>query len=221
MRTVSDVPQIFEFSGVETVVFRSVARYVLVLHPASPGCTKTPRPSLRSGSWPLAGSHPTISYINHGISFYMNNKVNSPDTNAGKTKRKKLPPEAVRSCTVTTKMTAAEREKIHAIAAKCNLTPSDYMRQRALGYEPPSALTAEESALLHNLDGCRVDILNFANALAGMKQDKRIILFQKVSFMLDWYRQVVPITNAVTEFLNSVINGGRLSPRTRKTITKA
>mgnify|MGYP002550706230 FL=1 len=150
----------------------------------------------------------------------MTNTDNSPDNNAGKTKRKKLPPEAVRSCTITTKMTAGEREKIHATAAKCNLTPSDYIRQRALGYEPPSALTAEESALLHNLDGCRVDILNFANALAGMKQDKRIILFQKVSFMLDWYRQVVPITNAVTEFLNSVINGGRFSPRTRKSITK-
>lgn len=149
----------------------------------------------------------------------MTNTDNSPGTNAGKTKRKKLPPEAVRSCTVTTKMTAAEREKIHATAARCNLTPSDYMRQRALGYEPPAALTSEESALLHNLDGCRVDILNFANALAGMKKEERIRLFQKVSFMLDWYRQVVPITNAVTEFLNSVINGGRLSPRTRKTIT--
>ena len=109
----------------------------------------------------------------------MNHKDNSPDNNAGKTRRKKLPPEALRSCTVTTKMTAAEREKIHDIAAGCNLTPSDYMRQRALGYEPPSALTAEESALLHNLDGCRVDILNFANALAGMKHDARIILFKR------------------------------------------
>ncbi len=38
--------------------------------------------------------------------------------------------------------------------------------------------------------------------------------------MLDWYRLVVPITNAVTEFLNSVINGGRLSPRTRKPLSK-
>lgn len=150
----------------------------------------------------------------------MTNTYNSPGNKTGKTKRKKLPPEAVRSCTITTKMTAGEREKIHATASKCNLTQSDYMRQRALGYEPPSALTIEESALLHNLDGCRVDILNFANALAGMKQDKRIMLFQKVSFMLDWYRQVVPITNAVTEFLNSVINGGRFSPRTRKNITK-
>lgn len=159
-------------------------------------------------------------YKSRKIRLYMNNTDNSPGDNAEKTNRKKLPPEAVRSCTVTTKVTAAEREKIHDIAAGCNLTPSDYMRQRALGYEPPAALTSEESALLRNLDGCRVDILNFANALAGMKQDKRIILFQKVSFMLDWYRQVVPITNAVTEFLNSVINGGRLSPRTRKTITK-
>ena len=103
-------------------------------------------------------------YKSRKIRLYMNNTDNSPGDNAEKTNRKKLPPEAVRSCTVTTKVTAAEREKIHDIAAGCNLTPSDYMRQRALGYEPPAALTSEESALLRNLDGCRVDILNFANA---------------------------------------------------------
>lgn len=136
------------------------------------------------------------------------------------TGRKKLPPEAVRSCTVTTKITAVERKKIHDMAARCGLTPSEYIRHRALGYEPPSALTAQESALLHNLDGCRVDILNFANALAGMKNEERLRLFQKVSFMLEWYRQVVPVTNAVTEFINSVINGGRISGHTRKTITE-
>ncbi|WP_289287874.1 hypothetical protein [uncultured Duncaniella sp.] len=42
----------------------------------------------------------------------MKHKDNRPDNNAGKTKRKKLPPEALRSCTVTTKMTAAEVEKL-------------------------------------------------------------------------------------------------------------
>lgn len=135
------------------------------------------------------------------------------------TRRKKLPPEAVRSCTITTKITTGERKKIHDLATRCSLTPSDYMRHRALGYEPPSALSAEETALLRNLDGCRVDILNFANALAGMKNEERIRLFQKVSFMLEWYRQVVPVTNAVTEFINSVVSGGRISGRTRKSIT--
>ena len=69
------------------------------------------------------------------------------------TRRKKLPPEAVRSCTITTKITACERKKILDLAARCSLTPSDYMRHRAMGYEPPSALTAEETALLRNLDG--------------------------------------------------------------------
>ena len=144
----------------------------------------------------------------------MNHTDNSPDKNAGKTKRNKLAPEAVRSCTVTTKMTAPERQKIRDTAAGCGMTMSDYMRHRALGYEPPSALTAGESALLRNLDGCRVDILNFANALAGMGHDERIRLFQKVSFMLDWYRQVVPITNAVTEFINVVTSSGRIRIRT-------
>ena len=134
--------------------------------------------------------------------------------------RKKLPPEELRTCTITTKITAAERQHIIGNAGKCGLTPSEYIRQRAIGYEPPSALTAEETALLHNLDNCRVDIVNYANALAGMTHDQRMAMFQKVPFMLQWYKEIIPITNAVNDFINSVINGGRIQRRTITNLKK-
>lgn len=134
--------------------------------------------------------------------------------------RKKLPPEELRTCTITTKITVAERQHIIGNAGKCGLTPSEYIRQRAIGYEPPSALTAEETALLHNLDNCRVDIVNYANALAGMNHDQRMAMFQKVPFMLQWYKEIIPITNAVNDFINSVINGGRIQRRTITNLKK-
>lgn len=134
--------------------------------------------------------------------------------------RKKLSPEELRTRTVTTKMTEEERRRIYDTARKCRLTPSEYMRQRAIGYEPPSALTAEEAGLLHNLDKCRVDIVNYANALAGMKREQRMAMFNRVPFMLQWYKEIIPLTNTVNEFVNSVINGGRIRKRTITNLRK-
>ncbi len=134
--------------------------------------------------------------------------------------RKKLPSGELRTATITTKITAAERIHIQETARKCGLPPSEYMRQRAIGYEPPSTLTAEESELLHNLDNCRVDIINYANALAGMKREQRMAMFNRVPFMLEWYKQIIPVTNAVNDFINSVVNGGRIQKRTITNLRK-
>lgn len=134
--------------------------------------------------------------------------------------RKKLPSGELRTATITTKITAAERIHIQETARKCGLTPSEYMRQRAIGYEPPSTLTAEESGLLHNLDNCRVDIVNYANALAGMKREQRMAMFNRVPFMLEWYKQIIPVTNAVNDFISSVVNGGRIQKRTITNLRK-
>lgn len=43
--------------------------------------------------------------------------------------RKKEPPR------VAVRLTESEKKKIETAAAKCGLTVSEYMRQRALGYE--------------------------------------------------------------------------------------
>lgn len=134
--------------------------------------------------------------------------------------RKKLPSRELRTATITTKITSAERIHIQEAARKCGLTPSEYIRQRAIGYEPPSALTSEEKELLHNLDNCRVDIVNYANALAGMKHEQRMAMFNRVPFMLEWYKQIIPVTNAVNDFINSVVNGGRIQKRTITNLRK-
>ena len=47
--------------------------------------------------------------------------------------RKKEPPR------VAVRLTESEKKKIEAAAAKCGLTVSEYMRQRALGYESSDA----------------------------------------------------------------------------------
>lgn len=134
--------------------------------------------------------------------------------------RKKLPLEELRIATITTKITPAERTYIQETARKCGLTPSEYIRQRAIGYGPPSALTAEETELLHNLDNCRVDIINYANALAGMQREQRMAMFNRVPFMLEWYKQIIPVTNAVNDFINSVVSGGRIQKRTITNLRK-
>lgn len=134
--------------------------------------------------------------------------------------RNKLPSGELRTATIITKITAAERIHIQETALRCGLTPSEYIRQRAIGYEPPSALTAEEVELLHNLDNCRVDIVNYANALAGMKREQRMAMFNRVPFMLEWYKQIVPVTNAVNDFINAVISGGRIQKRTINNLKK-
>lgn len=134
--------------------------------------------------------------------------------------RKKLPIGELRTATITTKITPAERTHIQEAARKCGLTPSEYIRQRAIGYEPPSALTPEETELLHNLDSCRVDIVNYANALAGMQREQRMAMFNRVPFMLEWYKQIIPVTNAVNDFINSVVSGGRIQKRTINNLRK-
>lgn len=48
--------------------------------------------------------------------------------------RKKEPPR------VAVRLTESEKKKIATAAAKCGLTVSEYMRQRALGFEPKAVL---------------------------------------------------------------------------------
>ena len=112
----------------------------------------------------------------------------------------------VKDTTITTKLFLSDKVVIKQKAQHAGLTTSNYMRRTALGHKLYAALNPEELRLLRNLDGLRGDIINFANALHGMKNDKRMELFQNIPFMVQWHKQVTPITNAVTEFLNSIYN---------------
>ena len=124
----------------------------------------------------------------------------------------------LRTDTMTIKVSPKEKAEIKAKAEKCGMTPSEYLRHRGLDYEPTAATTKEERMLMQNLDGCRSDIVNYANAISGMDPEERKRMFQRVPSMLKWYRLTYPISEAVKEFILSVFEGGRITPRTRKSI---
>ena len=60
-------------------------------------------------------------------------------------KKKESPRVAVR-------LTESEKKKIEAAAAKCGLTVSEYMRQRALGFEPKAVQPDAYFVLCEKLD---------------------------------------------------------------------
>ena len=94
-------------------------------------------------------------------------------------------------------MTQGEYSKICSAAKSCNMTVSSFVRARCLGYKPKNKLSNEEIKLLGNLAKCRIDMVNFAN-------EQKLSLFRNYRVMFDWYERVVPITNAVVDYLQSV-----------------
>lgn len=85
-----------------------------------------------------------------------------------------------------------------------NMTVSSFVRARCLGYKPKNKLSNEEIKLLGNLAKCRINMVNFANALSGLTNEQKLSLFRNYRVMFDWYERVVPITNAVVDYLQSV-----------------
>ncbi|MCH5235320.1 MAG: metalloproteinase [Muribaculaceae bacterium] len=126
----------------------------------------------------------------------------------------------LRTDTMTIKASPKEKADIKKNAEACGMTPSEFLRHRGMDYKPTAAITKEEKRLLQNLDGCRSDMVNYANAISGMTPDDRKRMFHQVPSMLRWYKLVYPISDAVKEFIISVMEGGRITPRTRKSIKK-
>ena len=60
--------------------------------------------------------------------------------------RKKEPPR------VAVRLTESEKKKIEAAAAKCGLTLSEYLRQRALGFEPKAVQPDAYFVICEKLD---------------------------------------------------------------------
>ena len=112
-------------------------------------------------------------------------------------------PAQRRDRVVVTKVTAQELSRIKSTAGQCGMTRSDFIRARALGYRPRRRLSDRELDGLRQLALCRTDMVNFANALHGLKDDEKIKLFRHQPTMLEWYEKVARVTDHVTDFLQS------------------
>ena len=57
-----------------------------------------------------------------------------------------------RSVGINVRVSAAEKKKVTMLAKKCNLSLSEYLRQRALDYEPGGQTPTEVFDMLDKLD---------------------------------------------------------------------
>lgn len=112
-------------------------------------------------------------------------------------------PVVRRDKVVVTKVTEQELAQIKSSATQCDMTRSDFIRARALGYKPRQRLSDVELYGLRQLAACRTDMVNFANALHGLNDNQKIRLFRQQPTMLDWYEKVAYVTDRVTDFLQS------------------
>lgn len=125
-----------------------------------------------------------------------------------------------RNHVIVAKVTDSEYKKIKALAKKCSLTVSSFGRARFIGYEPKQGLTEEEFKRLGYLASCRVDMVNFANALSGLTRDEKLQLFRNHRQMYDWYSIVAPITNAVVEYMQFIQKANVFQPPSMKDTIK-
>ena len=124
----------------------------------------------------------------------MKNKINQTNPS----------PITKRNVFVGAKVTAQQKEEIHALANQCGMTVSDYLLARAYNYKPKARLTKEESLLLQNLDNCRADLVNYVSALHGMNNKQRLEMFNRIPFMVGWLQKLGAVAEAICQFLDSV-----------------
>ncbi len=137
-----------------------------------------------------------------------------------KSPRKVLDPKDKRSEVVHFKVNPCENLDIYTTAKKCGMTISEYVRLRALGYEPIARMTTEEKELIIKLAQARSDIANFINAINGLTSEEKRKLFHNCQLMEKWYNEVKPISEAVSEFIRDIKNMKMLRPRTTNKIGK-
>ncbi|QVJ79658.1 MULTISPECIES: hypothetical protein [Prevotellaceae] len=140
--------------------------------------------------------------------------------NKEKKTRKALDPKDKRSEVVHFKVNPRENHEIYTTAKKCGMTVSEYVRSRALGYEPIARMATDEKDLITKLAQTRSDIANFINAINGLTSEEKRKLFRNRQLMEKWYSEVKPISDAVSEFIRDIRNKKMLRPRTTNNTEK-
>ncbi len=123
----------------------------------------------------------------------MNRDINTPSATTDR-----------RTCYVGAKVTPMQRETIRKLAARCDMTVSDYLLARSHDYEPKQRLTRTQTDALATLNNCRSDIINYTSALRGMSADRRRQLFNRHSYMLDWLNELRKLAKRITTVLDEL-----------------
>lgn len=131
-----------------------------------------------------------------------------------KSPRQLMDPKDKRTEVVHFKVNARENLDIYTSARKCGMTVSEFLRSRALGYQPIARMTVEEKNLITQLGQVRSDTANFINAINGLTTEEKLKLFHNRQMMERWYNEVRPIADATSEFIRNIRNMKMRRPRT-------
>lgn len=116
----------------------------------------------------------------------------------------RLRPEDKRTARISGYVTPAQKRRIEALAASCDLTMSDYVAMVLSGYEPKTRLSACEVELLERLIVPMDHVEKFANAMRGMSQENRRLMFNNLPRMREWYEAVRPLARKIHEYISAV-----------------
>jgi hypothetical protein len=120
------------------------------------------------------------------------------------TSKSKPKDKPIRSCKLDIRLTEAERLEIFTTAARCGLSPSDFVRKRALGFRPKARLTEEEAEAMSAFAQARGDVMHFVNTLNGLSQKARLTLFKNEEYMLKWEKAVDNILLQWNNFIDVI-----------------
>jgi hypothetical protein len=120
------------------------------------------------------------------------------------TSKSKPKDKPIRSCKLDIRLTEAERLEIFTTAARCGLSPSDFVRKRALGFRPKARLTEEEAEAMSAFAQARGDVMHFVNTLNGLSQKARLTLFKNEEYMLKWKKAVDNILLQWNNFIDVI-----------------
>lgn len=113
----------------------------------------------------------------------------------------KEPETVLRKTTISFRVTHAERTIIGNLADKCDMKISDYVRCRAINYEPKARLTPEQTELRNELVGIRSDYVKYNSMLKGMSQEERTAMFRRNDWMLTALKKLGVAVDLITKIL--------------------
>ena len=73
--------------------------------------------------------------------------------------------------TIVLRCTQKEKNEISQKAKMCGITTSEFLRFRALNYEPKKALSEDEIEKIQAANDCKTSILRFAGAVEEYTKD--------------------------------------------------
>lgn len=117
-----------------------------------------------------------------------------------------------RHTTISFRVTHAERSLIDKLAEKCGMRISDYIRCRAINYEPKARLTPAQETLRDELLKARSDYMKYNSMLRSMSQQERVAMFRNQRWMIDALKELGAAARLISAILKKHF-GPNITPK--------